>query len=134
MFREYATRAFTKRMGDSIGGLRILVEINKQGRYRSGCARDLFKQIFGEDTRCFGEYLGNDSPTGSPSMTSRTPFEPIVSNRPKGSVKVGVTMSSQTGRSYLVGNYNRPDSPQGRFSASRTPQEMYCIINDQPHI
>ncbi|KAI5782162.1 acyl transferase/acyl hydrolase/lysophospholipase [Pyronema domesticum] len=88
MFRAFAIKAFTKRMGANIPGVQYLVEAQHHSQYESKGLEDSLKKSFGEQ-KMFGE--------------AKTITEESYNRR----AKVGVTMTSSSGRPYLVTNYNR---------------------------
>jgi len=88
MFRTFSRKAFTRRIGTNIHGIRYLVEAQHHSQYESKGLNQSLKLSFGEK-KMFGEAAETSN------------------DAPKKPVKVGVTMTSSSGRPYLITNYNR---------------------------
>ena len=87
MFQVFAQRAFTGRIGVNLHGIRYLVEAQHHSKYESKGLEESLKEFFGE-RKMFGEAAVYELSSQKPS-------------------KVGVTMTTSSGRPYLVANYNR---------------------------
>ncbi|KAF8242916.1 hypothetical protein K440DRAFT_664454 [Wilcoxina mikolae CBS 423.85] len=88
MFCSFARKAFTKRTGAGIRGIGYLVEAQHHSQYESKGLNQSLKLSFGEK-KMFGE---------ATVSSESAPIKPV---------KVGVTMTSSSGRPYLTTNYNR---------------------------
>jgi hypothetical protein len=95
MFHDFATKAFQRRPGVQVPGIKWVVEHTHKGRYRSkGLEASLIKAfgqraMFGEADKHSGENMR---------------------------LKVGVTVTSQQScNPYLVANYNRAEEGSGGF-------------------
>jgi len=86
MFEEFAKKAFTKRRGCDLPGIKYLVEAVNESRYETTGLNAVLKESFGEG-RIFGE---------ASDLSARKES------------KVGVTMTSSAGHPYLATNFNRP--------------------------
>lgn len=93
LFRNFATKAFTKRKGLDVPGLKYLIEAHNHSRFKSSGLKEAMKSAFG-DKRLFGE-------PEQPRPDSASPSE--------WDLKVGVTLTAASGHPYLATNYNRTE-------------------------
>ncbi|KAI5805984.1 acyl transferase/acyl hydrolase/lysophospholipase [Geopyxis carbonaria] len=93
MFYEFATRGFARRSSlKSLTFINNVVEVCKGSKYKSKKMNDVLKDTLGADDKIFGESHYARSGTDQKMM--------------KSNIKVGVTLSSISGHSCLVTNYN----------------------------
>lgn len=99
LFRNFATKAFTKRKGLDVPGLKYLIEAHNHSQFKSSGLKETMRNAFGEK-RLFGE---PDQPTANYGSLSEW------------DLKVGVTLTAASGHPYLATNYNRtePDKASG---------------------
>jgi len=100
MFQDFASKAFRKRLGMQLPGLRMLVEATHQSQYKSQGLNASLVKAFGQ-RKMFGE------------------IEPDHEDRKPKRVKVAITtstVSTSTMRGCVVGNYNRNGKFQCKFN------------------
>ena len=97
LFRNFATKAFTKRKGLDVPGLKYLIEAHNHSRFKSSGLKESMRSAFGEK-RLFGEPTPSRANGGSPSEWD---------------LNVGVTLTAASGHPYLATNYNRTEPEKG---------------------
>lgn len=97
LFRNFATKAFTKRKGLDVPGLKYLVEAHNHSQFKSSGVKEAMRSAFGEK-KLFGE---PDQPNANGASSSEW------------DLKVGVTLTAASGHPYLATNYNRTEPEKG---------------------
>jgi len=105
MFNEFSHQAFQKHFGADIPVIKYAVEWFHDGKYKTGALIDSLKGSLGTDVM-FGD-----------------PGDYTQGRRP---VRVGVTMTSMSCKSYLVTNYNRSSKPTTDDGNSYLSLFHYC--------